>query len=327
MAGTACDTKVDSWFHHRVRVQYRIVSEPNMPPTKGKAGKGRAIAPNIGERMLEVEQRVESLDAAIRQIHPEYAGPIVNRVTEIERYCREHANKVFTVLANQRDAVQQVVDDASKKAEAMVASLEKAAEHHKAEQAALRRELRPLEKMVEERAEQSSRNLDLMGELVRQSLENINRNEDISRRIESDLQRLSRLEAMASEMQICVQQVMGSQAMGSQSRGDGSQPRSRGDGSQRSGIFTAAVSRLQRRSLSCPTRFLGAIMEDAMQLAKSRSPRSKVADEFTSQQKSQGRPLLPSGGATIRTELTPGDRVDAKTEEAWTLPRLRRCTS
>ena len=79
VAGTACDTKVDSWFHHRVRVQYRILSEPNMPPTKGKAGKGRAIAPNIGERMLEVEQRVESLDAAIRQIHPEYAGPIVNR--------------------------------------------------------------------------------------------------------------------------------------------------------------------------------------------------------------------------------------------------------
>ena len=119
---------------------------------RGKAG-GRGMS--IGDRLRELELRIESLDVAVREIHPDYVPGIIARTTELEKLCREHVNSTCRVLENQRLGVKTVVKEAEARAESAVASLMKAANRHHEEAHNLRAELVPFKEMVDRQSQES----------------------------------------------------------------------------------------------------------------------------------------------------------------------------
>ena len=169
-----------------------------LPEMASRGGKGAGV--NLAQRLRDIEAHLDSLDCAIRELHPEFSRRIVARLEDLEVTCRGHANAVFQVLTNQRAAVEAVVSKASTAADEACARLAAAADRHQQQGADLRREMVPLKQLIEERSQQCEADLKKMASLVEQALEHLERQEILNRRAEAQIQQLSRLESLSSEV-------------------------------------------------------------------------------------------------------------------------------
>ena len=153
-------------------------------PEMGSRG-GRGASVNIAQRLRDIDAHLESLDCAIRELHPEFSSRIVLRLEELEATCRGHANAVCSVLANQRLAVEAVVSKATTAADEACARLAAAADRHQQQGTELRREMVPLKELIEERSRQCAADLDKMASLVEVALDHLERSENLTQRQES----------------------------------------------------------------------------------------------------------------------------------------------
>ena len=173
-----------------------------LPEMASRGGKGAGA--NIAQRLRDIEERLDSLHCAIRELHPEFSRRIVARLEELEVTCRGHANAVFQVLASQRAAVEAVVSKASTAADEACARLAAAADRHQQQGAELRREMVPLKELIEERSAQCAAGLSKMASLVTQAMEHLERQEILNEQAEAQIQALSRLESLSSEVRASV---------------------------------------------------------------------------------------------------------------------------
>ena len=164
----------------------------------GRGGKGAGV--NIAQRLRDIDERLDSLDCAIREVHPQFSRRIVERLEHLEATCRGHANAVFQVLSNQSARVEAVVSKASTAADEACARLAAAADRHQQQGADLRREMVPLKQLIEERSQQCEADLKKMASLVEQALEHLEQQEILNRQAEAQIQQLSRLESLSSEV-------------------------------------------------------------------------------------------------------------------------------
>ena len=165
---------------------------------------------SIGDRLRELELRIESLDVAVREIHPDYVPGIIARTTELENLCREHVNSTCRVLENQRRGVETVVKEAEARAESAVASLMKAANRHHEEAHNLRAELVPFKEMVDKQSQESESNLAKMKDLFEHSIELLDRQTAASTQLEGQLSQLCRLEALSFQVHASLQDLRSS---------------------------------------------------------------------------------------------------------------------
>ena len=167
--------------------------------SRGRHGKG--AAPNIAQRLNDLEDRVESLDVGLQEVHPEYANRILGRMHELENLTRQHANNVFQVLTNQRDACHDIVKEckdlvsqAAIDADAACKRLDDAADRHQKDGAAVRSELGSLKEMIDTQSLQCTSDLDKMERLVQQASDCLQMQEALSAQAEEQLGRLSRMQ-------------------------------------------------------------------------------------------------------------------------------------
>ena len=66
---------------------------------------------NPFQRVLgPIEDRLDVLDAAIRELHPEYSTRILDRMAYLEDLCREHVNRVLGMINNNKPELVANVD-------------------------------------------------------------------------------------------------------------------------------------------------------------------------------------------------------------------------
>ena len=206
----------------------------------------------IADRLRKLECGVETLDIAVRELHPDHTSRIVERITELEEKCRNHANSVFRVLTNQRQGVEAVATKASTMAIEACARLDQASERHETQAAMLRQEVGLIKDMVDENSLQCERDLNNMKAMVQDSLEHLDRQETLSRQADAHIEKLIKWDAIAEDVRESLQKLkfeVGKQKLGG--RG-GSPAETRG------------------RVGSVP-----ALIRHAQKLAESRSPSSR----------------------------------------------------
>ena len=166
---------------------------------RGRHGKGGAVT--IGQRLKDLEDRIDTLDAALQEVHPGYADPILDRMHELEKLTREHANHVFQVLTNQRDACQDIVEQckeivaqAAADADKACLRLDAAADRHQSDGSALRRELGGLKDVIDTQSMQCSSDLAKMEALLRQASECLVMQEGLRKDAEEQMKTLSRIQ-------------------------------------------------------------------------------------------------------------------------------------
>lgn len=215
---------------------------------KGGAKKGTSIA----QRLEELEARVESLDNAVREVHPNYSGPIVRRVEELEQLCRSHANRVFEILVNNKAGVEAAASSAIAKADEACARLDQAAARHQSEGASLRQEWGLIKENIDFTSAQVEQDLANMSCVLQKAVEHQDKQETLNRAADLQLARLARFESFGTEVQAGLRQI---RAEGRDFRTD-----------QRH-----IVSRAHCRSASLP-----AVIREAQRCAESRSPSSRI---------------------------------------------------
>ena len=129
-----------------------------MPPkSRGKV--------NPFQRVLgPIEERLDFLDAAIRELHPEYSSRILDRMAYLEDLCRQHVNRVLGVINNKKAELVAKVDKVTKglsfvvdvlegKTAKSIKSMEDATQRHHADAKAVRRELGELKSIIDAQSE------------------------------------------------------------------------------------------------------------------------------------------------------------------------------
>ena len=162
---------------------------------------------SIADRLRKIECHLDSLDAAVQELHPEYSSHIVMRVTELEDKRRSHASSVFKVLNNQRLGVETAAMKASKTAADACARLDQASQRHELQAAMLRREVGSIKDMVDLKSEQCARDLANMELLVKETLENIERQDTLRRQADAQIEQLTRWEVVANEVRASLQDL------------------------------------------------------------------------------------------------------------------------
>ena len=173
--------------------------------SRGRHGKGGSV--NIAQRLKDLEDRVEALDAGLQEVHPEYANRILDRMHELEEVTRQHANSVFRVLTNQKDACQDIVDQckeivaqAAVDADAACQRLDAAADRHQNDGSALRRELGGLKELIDTQSMQCSSDLAKMEALLRQASDCLDMQESLRNDAEEQMRNLSRIQSEAQTL-------------------------------------------------------------------------------------------------------------------------------
>ena len=120
---------------------------------------------NPFQRVLgPIEDRLDFLDAAIRELHPEYSSRILDRMAYLEDLCRQHVNRVLGVINNKKAELVAKVDKVTKglsfvvdvlddKTAKSIKSLEDATQRHHADAKAVRRELGELKSLIDVQTE------------------------------------------------------------------------------------------------------------------------------------------------------------------------------
>lgn len=255
-------------------------------------GMGRPLASSKGatstvaDRLRTLEARVESLDGAVQELHPDYSARVVARVTEIEETCRTHANSVLQVLTNQRLGVESAATKAAGMANDACARLERSSTRHEEQAAALRTEIGVIKDMVDARSADCERDLANMKIYVQDVLDHMERQETLSRQVDAQIEKLSRLEALAKQVQ-------------DTARNWQNKTRSLQCGS------SASIAGARGRTQSEPPQ--RSVLKMAQKLAESRSPSSRLEACRQNAKKltRQAHPLwIPPGGVLQRDTQT-----------------------
>ena len=189
-----------------------------MPRGRQRQGQG-AAAPTIAERMIEVEHRLDSLDNAIREVHPEYAGPIVRRCEELEATVRDHANRTMEILRTYDGRVHAMGRQVTRDAEDAILRLKMAADRHQSEGAILRKEWGGIKEDVDARSLQIEQDMaqmqdlslkidedmDKMTGMLASAMQHLDRQDALVRAGDMQIARLAKLESLAAEVRrVCV---------------------------------------------------------------------------------------------------------------------------
>ena len=59
----------------------------------------RSNGPTIAQRGKELDEHVDSVDAAIDEVHPEYSVPVLSRIGFMKEHARSHINKAASILS------------------------------------------------------------------------------------------------------------------------------------------------------------------------------------------------------------------------------------
>ena len=169
---------------------------PAPVPTLGHWGRG----PNIGQRLAEVEKRLESLDNAIREVHPNYAEPIVQRCEHLAEVARANANRIFGLLQMHMGEVEAKASRVKEEADEACARLKEAANRHQSEGAVLRRELGGVKELIDERSLQIERDGARQQKILDLAIEQADRGNELREACDMQLARLAKLESLAAEV-------------------------------------------------------------------------------------------------------------------------------
>ena len=204
---------------------------------------------------------MDALDAGLRDVHPEHSRRVLDRMTELEQVCRSHANKVYKVLENQKKALDEMVENAKRQGDTICERLNQAGERHQAEAKLLRQELGQLKETIDtasaehqeyanalaaKHQETATALLAKMENLAQQAVDTIEQHEALDQKAQEKLERMAKLEeelgreAKLAEMDICQLQTV------------------------------AFPMQQNLRASSMP-----AILREAQEIAKSRSPKSR----------------------------------------------------
>ena len=145
-------------LYGRARWQHLSSRRVGMPPrSRGKV--------NPFQRVLgPIEERLDFLDAAIRELHPEYSSRILDRMAYLEDLCRQHVHRVLGVINNKKaelvakvdkvtTGLSVVVDVLEGKTAKSIKSMEDATQRHHADAKAVRRELGELKSIIDAQSE------------------------------------------------------------------------------------------------------------------------------------------------------------------------------
>ena len=125
------------------------------------APKSKSAASNPFRSVLDpIEARIDALDRAIREVHPDYSARILDRMTELEALCREHAHRVMRCIDNQKKDLMQSADkvfnfvdhalcDLEKRTATAIERFEEITQRHQTDAKALRRELGELKEIID----------------------------------------------------------------------------------------------------------------------------------------------------------------------------------
>ena len=160
-----------------------------MPP------KGRGHGTTLAQRLQDIEERIESLDAAVRDVHPGYAERVLARMAELEQLCRGHANQVFAIMHCRQEIFRAELARAQEEGEEAIARMNEAAQRHQHDAAALRRELGVLKESIDNQHAQSTADLQKMEALAHQAIEDIEQQKLLMETVEDWRQRMTMVEA------------------------------------------------------------------------------------------------------------------------------------
>ncbi len=149
------------------------------------AGRGAPLP--LSDRLRELEHRVNGLDQAVCELHPDHSPAILARMHELEATCRAHANKVFTVLSNHGRAVEASARQSTAAADAAATRLQDASARHQEDASALRTEIGCLKDLVDTRSLEAEANLVRMEELVKESLGTLARLDELRTHVDCQL--------------------------------------------------------------------------------------------------------------------------------------------
>ena len=211
-----------------------------MPP-QGRGSQGSTLQ----HRLHNIELRLNALDAALREVHPEHAERLIARMTELESLCRTHANQVFTILQRRQEGFQGEMARSEVAADAAIARLDAAAQRHQRDAEILRKELGELKEAIDFQSQQASADLLKMERLAEQATEDLQQMSTALEQMTTVQASLEQVEALVAEVRL----VVGFQA------------------GQRQLVAHARALPQAQRGHSMP-----AIIREAQQVATSRSP-------------------------------------------------------
>ena len=178
--------------------------------------KSKSAAANPFRLIIEpFEARLDALDAAVREIHPQYSDRILDRMSELEGTCRDHANRVMMCIDNQKKDMIAAANNVSKHVEHAVSDLEKrtaaaierfheVAHRHQTDAKALRCELGGLKELLDASSvniAEERQNCQQLLEDARQLLSTLEENVKDARHLLSDVSKTRQLiESETSEV-------------------------------------------------------------------------------------------------------------------------------
>ena len=210
---------------------------------------------------------MDALDAGLRDV----LDRMLDCMATSEQVCRSHANKVYKVLENQKQAVDEMVQIAKRQGDRICERLNQAGERHQAEAKELRQELGQLKETIDTASAEHQENanalaakhqetatalLAKMENLAQQAVDTIEQHEALDQKAQEKLERMAKLgeelgrKAKLAEIDICQLQTV---------------------------AFPMQQKRLILRSRAPNLRAssMPAILREAQEIAKSRSPKSR----------------------------------------------------
>ena len=150
---------------------------------------------NLAQRLQELEARIEALDIAVQEVHPQYANRILDRMHELERHTRrqasqalDHMHELERLARKHCDkaltTVEKMMREWANEAEKSIARFNEAAEQH-------RRELGELKEVIDWQHDESTENLKRMKAMAKQAIQDIDQQKSLLEAAEAAEQRLT----------------------------------------------------------------------------------------------------------------------------------------
>ena len=160
-----------------------------------------ANIPTIATRMAEVERRLDSLDNAIQEVHPDYAGPVVERLGHLEETVRSHANKTFEIFKKYSAHVEDLARRTTKEAEDALARLAAAADRHQTQGAFLRQQWGGIKEDIDARSAQIEQDMVQMKAMLVDAMSHLQKQDALVAAGDIQIARLAKLESLANQVE------------------------------------------------------------------------------------------------------------------------------
>ena len=115
----------------------------------GGKGNRRSRGLNSSDRLAEIDERLDNLEGHVADIHPDTSERVIDRMHELEKLARTHANSILELLNRHSCRVGEQIE----KAEFEISKLEEAGSRHRLHSQDLRQELGLLKSMIDRRSE------------------------------------------------------------------------------------------------------------------------------------------------------------------------------